>query len=1584
MLLGSSAKMGESLNLQNRVTDIIHMDPTPKPSMIDQRNGRGHRQGNQNAEIGIHLLGTKHSLDAFMYGLLTSKISGSRTVMTRDIHALQLLEIDEVEADFGTMQAELSGNPHLRDLFQMRAQLSALESDQRITAAQRAGDVDLLAAKQAEAAQVRSDIPRRADALPRIRPTTGPDFALALNGTLYDQVGPAGTALRRLVIDAMSAHTSSGPGPVQTIGAFGGLELAAQTDSSGEVFCARIFFPDLPGSAMELTTDDLKADAGGGKLIRGLRRALESAPDLQQADIDRLPGLEREIADLTDAVSRQVDYTDRIERARSRVYLLEAIVDAIAELDKLPPPTGDDSAGEPAAATERHRREAKVDSAIAALAEFDTAQEASADTGTDLLPARETEPSAQADNGAAADDSAARDEETSTRADGRVVPGRRWGHAWEDNGRRSKVNFSTSEQAQAALERFRAYEADPPARGTARLDNSANGDGPLRARDVIDLPSWDIYGGRVEAIRDGGITNPRAKQPTPMTEIEVRRADGTLVHARVPTGATVLRYLPDDAQAHRDALLEPIRERERAEMEATRAAIRAEQQARQELKAWDGTSEITEGNLRYGAERLGLPPAMADDAVAGNERVPGRVSTTAATFNQHLESDGLEFFHHSAMAAHALVDTAPLHQQGAIGPNLAAMLAALGRASTHWDLDTAYMAGRDLARRLMDGDEQALTDASARTRQGAADYLTHYSSAAANMQEPEGEATRTRVKQARQRLEAHVDESSVGAETDRAPVLSAFSPEAAHPTAAAPSVPEHAPTSAPAEAPTAPTPAPPVVPSADPPTDTDLLLSPTPAAPLAPQSRSRTLEPAADAPGPSTRVDLGADQMRTALLAAGFDPREFSIRTLRRGREPLHYFATFRPFLPGDSTEALQERAHAAAPVLAERGLHVAVHVWGDGSLLRVTVDTTSGGQGTVTRHTWNRTPESADNAFAAADLGATGPQQAMPAEATAHELPTYEFIHLLDARPGDVLRTLDRYGSWGAPIVYASTARRKRDIQLVGTHPDTGAPRKVTLRVAGDVSRIQRTIDAGRLQELFDQASAMGAIPASGPTVQPGDLIAYRALVEESFRDFLRGSPPPDGGAITVRGTVTDVLEDSGCWVIHLQPGGTIWEAEDGSQGTTRIFDEMVVTAENIVYRIPAPAPAVSAPADPAATAWSTDSHLDVDTAALSSADAHASDTHDQLTAAAPPADSSADLPAPTVLQGADNPADTAHHHEVQLLASLFLDPVQIAEVRQVLDGPEDFTDPELGRLYAAVLRLHDRGEPIEAGIARGSVTHNVDQLTTAMHAITSGQQPVAALPHALPLAELAAARLSAEYAAALAEPTRVYQWEGPVPAALAHAADRARDNGRPYYVYGDEGHTDARVSDTPPADTGYWMVTASGLWVSLSGTTIATISIADSDFDASRGRPAVVVTDVHADLEHKLAAEKPFLLAACISPVAAMVMATRTAENQQRPCLVYMRQNMFVVTDAVPPDVHAYFSVTADGSWLQHRGDEQQPAEAPKTAAAFTALTTLAPAPPCAAAAANPAAPAATSGTAYQPPTADPPAAPGIGMGL
>ena len=73
VVIGNTATMGEGVNLQMGTTDIHHLDLPWEPASMQQRNGRGLRQGNISEAVRIHSYLSKGSFDGYRYQTIMAK-----------------------------------------------------------------------------------------------------------------------------------------------------------------------------------------------------------------------------------------------------------------------------------------------------------------------------------------------------------------------------------------------------------------------------------------------------------------------------------------------------------------------------------------------------------------------------------------------------------------------------------------------------------------------------------------------------------------------------------------------------------------------------------------------------------------------------------------------------------------------------------------------------------------------------------------------------------------------------------------------------------------------------------------------------------------------------------------------------------------------------------------------------------------------------------------------------------------------------------------------------------------------------------------------------------------------------------------------------------------------------------------------------------------------------------------------------------------------------------------------------------------------------------------------------------------------
>ena len=83
VLIGNTSKLGVGVDLQTTTTDIYQLDKPYRPDEIEQRNNRGVRQGNRNAEVTVHTFNQPGTFDAMSDRIIASK-QGFNDVFWKD------------------------------------------------------------------------------------------------------------------------------------------------------------------------------------------------------------------------------------------------------------------------------------------------------------------------------------------------------------------------------------------------------------------------------------------------------------------------------------------------------------------------------------------------------------------------------------------------------------------------------------------------------------------------------------------------------------------------------------------------------------------------------------------------------------------------------------------------------------------------------------------------------------------------------------------------------------------------------------------------------------------------------------------------------------------------------------------------------------------------------------------------------------------------------------------------------------------------------------------------------------------------------------------------------------------------------------------------------------------------------------------------------------------------------------------------------------------------------------------------------------------------------------------------------------
>ena len=229
ILIGSTDKCGTGVNVQTHLTAIHHVDCPWKPSCIEQREGRGIRQGNENSEIAVYRYVTKGTFDAYSWSLVENKQRFISQVMTNKSISRACEDIDEATLSYAEIKAVATGNPLIKEKMQLENDVQQLRLLKHSHDKQQYSLEDnimvrypkLTAAAKEKLSCVEEDI-RSADAATLAEP----DFAITVGRVKFKERVDGGTALLEAVSRCKAGETAH-------LGEFKGFELLAEKSYIG-------------------------------------------------------------------------------------------------------------------------------------------------------------------------------------------------------------------------------------------------------------------------------------------------------------------------------------------------------------------------------------------------------------------------------------------------------------------------------------------------------------------------------------------------------------------------------------------------------------------------------------------------------------------------------------------------------------------------------------------------------------------------------------------------------------------------------------------------------------------------------------------------------------------------------------------------------------------------------------------------------------------------------------------------------------------------------------------------------------------------------------------------------------------------------------------------------------------------------------------------------------------------------------------------------------------------------------------------------------------------------------------------------
>ena len=229
VLIGSTDKCGTGVNVQKHLVAMHHVDCPWKPSSIEQREGRGLRQGNENDEVAVYRYVTKGTFDAYSWSIVENKQRFISQVMTSKSVSRSCEDIDEATLSYAEIKAVATGNPLIREKMEIDNDVQRLRLLKSSYDSQRYTLQDnfmirypkLIKAAEEKLACVREDIKMRDAEL-----IAHPEFAVTVGNMTFTERADGGT----MMLEAISKCKT---GDTYSIGAFKGFELMVEKNFMG-------------------------------------------------------------------------------------------------------------------------------------------------------------------------------------------------------------------------------------------------------------------------------------------------------------------------------------------------------------------------------------------------------------------------------------------------------------------------------------------------------------------------------------------------------------------------------------------------------------------------------------------------------------------------------------------------------------------------------------------------------------------------------------------------------------------------------------------------------------------------------------------------------------------------------------------------------------------------------------------------------------------------------------------------------------------------------------------------------------------------------------------------------------------------------------------------------------------------------------------------------------------------------------------------------------------------------------------------------------------------------------------------------
>lgn len=326
VLFGSTDKCGTGVNVQTHLVAMHHIDCPWKPSAIEQRNGRGIRQGNENEEIAVYHYITKGSFDAYSWSLVENKQKFISQIMTSKPVGRTCEDIDEAALNYGVFKAVATGDDTIRekmelenDLTRLRMLKSAYNKKRRDAELRVSRSIPLAIAQTKEKIEVFEQEIAYQKAHPAVNEDGEATFSMMIGSEIFTTHKDAGFALNQAVSKLKYRDNL-------IIGEYNGYTMTAaitQKNLTGEVGEKTIYLKRKDGGKASHEVIIGLSTLGNIVKINNVYNSFEKSLNKEKGNLQKY---ESELLIAKEELAKGFPYESEIREKEQRLKEIDALV----------------------------------------------------------------------------------------------------------------------------------------------------------------------------------------------------------------------------------------------------------------------------------------------------------------------------------------------------------------------------------------------------------------------------------------------------------------------------------------------------------------------------------------------------------------------------------------------------------------------------------------------------------------------------------------------------------------------------------------------------------------------------------------------------------------------------------------------------------------------------------------------------------------------------------------------------------------------------------------------------------------------------------------------------------------------------------------------------------------------------------------------------------------------------------------------------------------------------------------------------------------------------------------------------------